>query len=80
LVGPSTEQWYRSQIVKARASAHWKGMSASVKYPIVNGPLAGTHWSILPPFHAWCWVGQEWSVPGVACALVALVSRRNGVR
>ena len=55
-------------------------MSAWVKYPIVNGPLARTHWSILPLFQASCWLVQEWSVPGVACALVVVVSRRNGVR
>ena len=66
--------------MKAWASAHWNGMSAWVKYPIVNGPLAWTHWSIWPSFQARCWVGQEWSVPGVACALVALVSRWNGDR
>jgi hypothetical protein len=66
--------------VKARASSHWNGMSACVKYPIVNGPLAGTHRSIAPLFQARCWVGQEWSVPGVACALVVLVSRWNGAR
>ena len=66
--------------MNAWASAHWNGMSAWVKYPIVNGPLARTHWSILPLFQASCWLAQEWSVPGVACALVVLVSRRNGVR
>jgi hypothetical protein len=80
LVGPSTEQKYRSQTVKAWARAHWNGMSAWVKYPIVDGPLACTQRSIVPLFQARCWAGQERSVPGVACALVALVSRWNGAR
>jgi hypothetical protein len=30
-VGPSIEQWYPSQTVKALASAQWNGMSASVR-------------------------------------------------
>jgi hypothetical protein len=61
-------------MVKFSASAKWNGMSARVKWPIVNSPLAGIQLSIVPPFHAWCCVPQLWSVPGVAWALVVRVS------